>query len=234
MKAKPFHFKQFTINQDRCALKVGTDGVLLGAWTACKNSNSILDIGAGTGIISLMLSQRSSATITAIEIDKGASKQCADNFKNSPWNNRLTVIQKSIQKYSEESAHSFDLIVSNPPFHSIQKETTKRNTARSEQELNVSELFNAVHSLLSQEGTFCIIFPFGRIEELIELAKEFQLYAAKICFVKGNHTSEIKRILIEFKFGEQQLVETNLTIEKERHNYTPEYRELCSDYLTIF
>jgi tRNA1Val (adenine37-N6)-methyltransferase len=234
LKAKPFYFKQFTIHQDRCALKVGTDGVLLGAWTACKNSNLILDIGAGTGIISLMLSQRSGATITAIEIDKDASEQCADNFKNSPWSNRLTVIQQSVQKYSEKSTHSFDLIVSNPPFHSIQKTTTQRSTARSEQELNLSELFKAVHSLLLRKGKFCIIFPFSRIEELVQFAKGFQLYAAKICSVKGNHSSEVKRILVEFKFGEQQLIETNLTIEKERHNYTSEYRELCTDYLTIF
>ena len=234
MKVKPFHFKKFTIHQDRCALKVGTDGVLLGAWANCQNSNTILDIGSGTGVISLMLAQRSNATITAIEIDKAASEQCKENFENSPWSHRLTEIQESIQKFVFKSTNKFDLIVSNPPFYSIQKETTQRSTARSEQELNLAELFSSVNELLRSNGTFCLIFPSNRKDELLEIAAKVGLNPSKICKVRGNPNTEVKRLLIEFKYGKQLLEETQLTIERERHDYTEDYKKLLKDYLTIF
>ena len=234
MKAKPFHFKKFTIHQDRCALKVGTDGVLLGAWVNCQNTNTILDIGSGTGVISLMLAQRSNATTTAIEIDKDAAEQSLENFKNSPWSQRLNVIQESIQKFSIKSTNKFDLIVSNPPFHSIQKETSQRSTARSEQELNLVELFSSVNDLLSSNGVFCLIFPSNRKDELLKKAGFVDLHPSKICEIKGNPNTEVKRLLIEFKYGIQLLEESQLTIEKERHDYTEDYKILLKDFLTIF
>tara|TARA_R110002111_G_scaffold156629_2_gene223322 strand:- start:159 stop:866 length:708 start_codon:yes stop_codon:yes gene_type:complete len=235
LKAKPFNFKKFTIHQDRCALKVGTDGVLLGAWTNCKGAEKILDIGSGTGVISLMLAQRSTAEIIAIEIDKDAAEQSAENFHNSLWNERLTLVHFSIQEYTELKVRDkFDLIVSNPPFHSIQKETNQRSTARSEQELNLTELLYSVEELLMPTGKFCVIFPSIRAKELFESAATVELFPSKICTVKGNPNSEVKRLLVEFQFTKKQPTEHQIVIEKERHNYTEEYKDLLKEYLTIF
>lgn len=233
MKAKPFHFKQFTIHQDQCAQKVGTDGVLLGAWTNCKQAKSILDIGSGTGLIALMLAQKSNATTTAIEIDETAATQCQQNFEHSPWNDRLTIVNETIQRFSPSS--KFDLIVSNPPFFETQKVTTQRSTARSEQELTLEELLEKVVQLLSPEGKFNIVFPSARKLELIAEAAKHQLNPVRICDVKGNINSASKRVLIEFGFGYQKTINSELAIEKEqRHHYTAAYRQLCESYLTIF
>jgi tRNA1Val (adenine37-N6)-methyltransferase len=235
LKAKPFNFKKFAIHQDRCALKVGTDGVLLGAWTNCKDARKILDIGSGTGVISLMLAQRSTAEILAIEIDKDAAEQSAENFHNSIWNERLKVIHSSIQEFTElKELEKFDLIVSNPPFYSIQKEINKRSTARSEQELKLAELLSSVTELLTTNGRFCIIFPSNRAKELFTTAAQVELFPSEICSVKGNPNSEVKRLLVEFQFTKKQPTEHQIVIEKERHNYTEEYKDLLKEYLTIF
>ncbi len=235
MKAKPFYFKKFTIHQDRCGLKVGTDGVLLGAWTNCDVAHNILDIGSGTGVLSLMLAQRSTANITAIEINEDATEQSEVNFQDSIWKERLETINISIQEFTKlKRREKFDLIVSNPPFHSIQKETTQRSTARSEQELNLEELFFSIEELLIPTGRFCIIFPSKRETELFETAAKLKLFPSKICTVKGNHNSEVKRLLVEFQFGKNKLVKSQLVIEKERHNYTDDYEVLLKEYLTIF
>ncbi len=235
MKAKPFHFKQFTIHQDRCALKVGTDGVLLGAWANCSQATSILDIGSGTGVISLMIAQRSTAKITAIEIDQEAAEQSAENFRGSVWKERLDVLHTSIQQYTDiKDVKKFDLIVSNPPFYSIQKETNQRSIARSEQQLNLAELFSSVEVLLEPSGSFCVIFPSSRAKELLKTAAKVQLFPNKICNVKGNPCSEVKRMLVEFQFNSKSYEESLLVIEEERHNYTEDYEALLKDYLTIF
>ena len=235
MKAKPFYFKQFTVHQDQSALKVGTDGVLLGAWTNCNNATSILDIGSGTGVVSLMLAQRCAAKITAIEIEADAAKQSEENFQNSVWSERLQCLSDSIQHYSTSlNAEKFDLIVSNPPFYSIQKETTKRSTARSEQELNAGELLQCVSQLLAENGRFTLIFPSNRKNELMQIAERVQLFPSRICNIKGNPKAEVKRILVEFGIEPKLVEENHLIIEQERHNYTEEYQALLKDYLTIF
>ena len=149
---KPFKFKQFTINQDRCAMKIGTDGVLLGAWTSIEtNPFSILDIGAGTGIIALMLSQRSNAeNIEAIEIDANAYEQCVENFEASPWADRLFCYHAGLDELVEEIDEQYDLIVSNPPFFSeeVSSGNDARDKARQNQSLPFDELLNGVSKLL--------------------------------------------------------------------------------------
>lgn len=235
MKAKPFHFKQFVIEQDRCALKVGTDGVLLGAWTECRYAKSILDIGSGTGVLSLMIAQRSAGKIKAVEIEKNAGEQCSENFKRSTWSEKLECTNTSLQNYAgTNKLQKFDLIISNPPFYSIQEKNTSRNIARSEQELTLKELLNSVSKLLTINGSFSMIFPNVRKLELLETAAGFQLFPCRICSIKGNENSEVKRILIEFRFSKQEIEESQLTIEKERHNYTEDYKILLKEYLTIF
>lgn len=230
-----FQFKQFTIEQDRCAMKVGTDGVLLGAWAPIVDATyNILDIGSGTGLIALMLAQRSNAQqIEAIEIDESAYEQCVDNFENSPWNDRLFCFHAGLDEFLEEMEdEAYDLIVSNPPFYTenYQSNDEKRDLARFENALPFDELIESAAHLLSEFGVFALIVPYKEEEKIIALAKEFQLYPFKITRVKGTPTSEIKRSLLAFTWDEQVLEMDELIIETARHQYTNEYIELTKEF----
>ena len=165
-----FQFKQFTINQDRCAMKVGTDGVLLGAWCPIDNNPfSVLDIGAGTGILALMLAQRSSAQqIDAIEIDEDAFELCVENFENSPWSDRLYCYHAGLDEFMEEPEDEYDLIVSNPPFYSedYKTENEQRDLARFQDALPFEDLVEAASILLSEHGILSVIIPFKEEERL--------------------------------------------------------------------
>ena len=212
-------------------MKVGTDGVLLGALTDCKKATNILDIGCGTGLISLMLAQRNdAAVITGIEIEENAFLQSQDNFNNSKWSKRLSIIHTSLQDFSSET--KFDLIVSNPPFFtdSTQANNQYRKLARSTNSLNFKELISKSKILLSENGIFSVIIPFPRKEEFINIALENKLFLSRICNVKGTANSPVKRILMEFNNSQDTILEENLVIEKERNNYTDKYIDLCKDF----
>ena len=229
-----FQFKQFTITQDRCAMKVGTDGVLLGAWTPLiNNPYNILDIGTGTGLIALMLAQRSQAEqIDAIEIDDDAYEQATENFENSPWNDRLYCYHAGLDEFVEEVEEEFDLIVSNPPFYTDEYKSgnDQRDNARFEDSLPFEELVEAADFFLSENGIFALIIPFKEEGRILELTKERDLFPLKITRVKGTPSTEIKRSLLAFTRIEQPAVIDELIIEVGRHNYTPEYIELTKDF----
>ena len=230
-----FTFKQFAIEQDRCAMKIGTDGVLLGAWAPIDNHPfSILDIGTGTGIIALMLAQRSAAQqIDALEIDEAAYEQATDNFENSPWNDRLFCFHAGLDEFIEEPEEEYDLIVSNPPFYSedYKTENESRDLARFQDAMPFEQLLEAADLLLSEHGIFTVIIPFKEEENFIALANEFVLYPLKITRVKGTPTTEIKRSLLAFSRNETtDLPIDELVIETARHVYTPEYIELTKDF----
>ena len=218
-------------------MKVGTDGVLLGAWCSLENyPKTILDIGTGTGIISLMLAQRSSAiSIDGVEIDKSAFEQTVDNFENSDWSDRLYCYNTSFQKFVDESnneAIKYDLIVSNPPFYKEDYITKNisRNKARFSQFLSFKELTQGVSKILSKSGFFSTIIPFKEESAFIGLAQQNSLFLNKLCRVKGNKNSEIKRCLLTFSFNKKETKETNLIIENSRHKYTKEYVELTNSF----
>ena len=231
---KPFTFKQFTIHQDQCAMKVGTDGVLLGAWTPLENNpDTILDIGAGTGLISLMLAQRCPAeTLDAIEIDESAYAQCVENFEASPWGDRLFCYHAGLDEFLEEIDDLYDLIVSNPPFYSetVSSGETTRDMARQNQSLPFDELLDAVSKLLSPSGSFATIIPFKEEEFFVALAKEVGLFPKHITHVRGNPNTTIKRSLLVFTFEETAVLKNSLVIEKERHQHTEEYIALTKDF----
>ncbi len=231
---KPFQFKEFTVAQDRCAMKIGTDGVLLGAWTTLDHfPKSILDIGAGTGVISLQMAQRSMAdTIDAIEIDTEAYEQCSENFENSPWGDRLFCYHASVQEFASEIDESYELIVSNPPFYLEDYKTNddSRDKARFAESLPFQHLIVCAAHLLDEKGVFAIIIPKKEEMDFIELAKEHHLYPKRICRVKGTPNSEEKRSLIEFSFQQEEVTYESLTIELERHKYTSEYVALVKDF----
>lgn len=216
-------------------MKVGTDGVLLGAWTPIdQQPYSILDIGAGTGLIALMLAQRSFAEqIDALEIDEDAYEQAVDNFENSPWNDRLFCYHAALDEFTEEIEDEYDLIVSNPPFYTdtYYSQNEQRDLARFEDAMPFEDLVEAVSVLLSEAGIFSVIIPFKEEARFIDLAKASDLHPFKITRVKGTTTTEIKRSLIAFSRNEMLQPETDeLIIEISRHHYTPEYTELTKDF----
>lgn len=230
-----FSFKQFSVQQDRCAMKVGTDGVLLGTWTPLSNNPfNILDIGAGTGIVALMLAQRSNAEqIDALEIDEDAFEQATENFENSPWNDRLFCFHASLDEFMEEPEDEYDLIVSNPPFftENYYSNDEKRDLARFADALPFEHLIEAADLLLSENGIFAVIIPFKEEEKFIAIAKEFDLHPLKITRVKGTPETEIKRSLLAFNRSENmEFPIDELVIETARHIYTPDYIELTKDF----
>jgi tRNA1Val (adenine37-N6)-methyltransferase len=232
--SNPFVFKQFTINQDQCAMKVGTDAVLLGAWANLEhNPNSVLDIGAGTGIIALMLAQRCHAeSIDAIEIDDEAYEQCVDNFENSPWSDRLFCYHTSLEEFVDEVDEKYDLIISNPPFYSddFKSQNKQRDLARFSDALPFEHLLVSVSKLLSEYGKFSVIIPFKEENHFIDLASKVNLFPNTILRIKGNPNSDIKRSLIEFSFHENKTKVNELVIETSRHQHTQDYINLTKDF----
>mgnify|MGYP003531644453 FL=1 len=230
-----FQFKQFNINQDKTAMKVGTDGVLLGAWAPIASPiYSILDIGAGTGLIALMLAQRCNAEqIDAIEIDDNAYLQCVENFEQSPWTERLFCYHAGLDELIEDPEDEYDLIVCNPPFYSEDYKTPdeSRNTARFQDSLPFVELVEAADLLLSENGILAVIIPFKEEENFIKIAQQFELYPQKITRVKGTLEAEIKRSLMSFSRDENSTRAIDeLIIEISRHNYTQDYTELTKEF----
>ena len=217
-------------------MKIGTDGVLLGAWTPISSEiNAILDIGTGTGIIALMLAQRSSAeTVDAIEIDEDAYEQAVDNFENSPWGDRLFCYHAAFDEFVEEMQdEKYDLIVSNPPYFpntSVSEITTSRETARSQASLPFEELLHGVSFLLSENGTFSIVIPKEEEDTILKFALINKLFPFKITEVKGNAAAKVKRSLISFSFQQKEIERDELILEESRHNYTSEYKKLVAPF----
>ncbi|MGB5417927.1 tRNA1(Val) (adenine(37)-N6)-methyltransferase [Algibacter sp.] len=218
-------------------MKIGTDGVLLGAWTSIeKQPFSILDIGAGTGVLSLMLAQRSHAElIDAIEIDDSAFEQCVNNFEQSYWGDRLFCYHAPLKDFVEElegEEDKYDLIICNPPFYSEDYKTdnSQRDLARFQDAMPFEHLLESVSKLLSDEGSFSVVIPFKEESIFISLASKYNLFPNRKLHVKGNPTSEIKRSLIDFSFLEGVIKNDILVIETERHQYTPDYINLTKDF----
>ncbi len=234
MSEKPFDFKQFTVLQDRCAMKIGTDGVLLGAWTPIRETvNSILDIGTGTGVIALMAAQRSQAEIIdAIEIDTEAYEQSVENFEASPWGDRLFCYHASFQEFVTEIDDQYDLLISNPPFYTEDYKTdnTQRDLARFQDALPLEHIMIGSTKLLTKDGQLAIILPYKEEKKVIDIGEQIKLYPQKITRVRGAKTSDIKRSMLLFGFEKIDTEIDELIIEKSRHQYTDAYINLTKDF----
>jgi len=226
-----FTFKQFSIRHDRCAMKVGTDGVLLGAWTDLHHSRHILDIGTGTGLIALMLAQRNNeCQITAIDIDTEAVGQATDNIQNSPWKDRVVAICQDICTYQANGM--FDTIVSNPPYFidSMKSPDNQRTTARHTDSLDANRLLEKVSELLTPEGQFSIILPADQTKNLILIANQNGLYPSRCTQVITRPGLSPKRVLMEFRKTHQEYLQDELIIELDRHVYSQEYIALTKEF----
>lgn len=230
MSKAVFKFKQFSIRQEKSAMKVGTDGVLLGAWTAAENPKHILDIGTGTGLIALMLAQRfEQAEIVGIDKDWDAFEEASFNFEQSPFSNRLKAVHSPAQNF--ESAQNFDLIVSNPPFFEpSHPDDTARSKARQQSELSFAELLESCSHHLTDDGNCAFIIPFNSTEKFIETAARFNLFPNKLTFVRGHESAGFKRSLLSLSGSQKSVEKSELTIEISRNNYTRDYINLTRDF----
>lgn len=233
-----FQFKQFRIIQERSAMKVGMDGVLIGAWADAGNSNRILDIGTGTGLIALMMAQKNStAQIDAIEIDDNALQEAKMNIENSRWRDRINLKLESFQDFTEKVTEKYDLIISNPPFFTNGHKAPLdiRALARHADSLPLDELISGAGRLLNLNGKIALVLPIDSLQELEQKAHENQLYISRLCRVKPNPQKPVFRILIELTNAKCEMQEETLMIEFEKHNdYTSEYKELTKEFYLKF
>lgn len=229
-----FRFKKFTVYHDKCAMKVGTDAVLLGAWADTSFCRNILDIGTGTGIIALMLAQRSQATVEAIDIDKEACVQATENVAASPYTERIKVVHASCADFAASNQQKkYDLIVSNPPYfiNSLKCPDNKRTVARHTDTLLLSDLIREAQTLLSPSGRIALVLPYERQEEVKALASANHLYICRQTDVIPTPGAAPKRLLVELSTTEENIKNRDtLTIEEARHQYTPEYIALTKEF----
>ena len=226
-----FTFKQFTIWHNRCAMKVGTDGVLLGTWANLTEANNILDIGTGTGLIALIAAQRNpKAQITGIDIDYSATIQATENIQNSPWKERIHIVQEDIKKFHPTTL--FDSILCNPPYfrNSLKCPDLQRSMARHTDNLSPEELLKSVQTLITDSGEFSIIFPNNDYKLLESLAFIHSLYTIRRTFVHTTVGSTPKRVLLSFKKKNSPTIETHLTIGCNKDIYSEEFKTLVKDF----
>jgi len=232
-----FRFKQFTVCQEKSAMKVGTDGILLGAWTGIEDCKQILDVGTGTGLIALMLAQRSDAQITAIEIEQNAASEAKQNIGSSPWKNRINVQNISFQEYAASNQSRFDLIVSNPPFfsNSLKAKNKQRRLARHSDSLPLPELIYCSEKLLKKDGRLAVILPVKPSTELIKLAGSNQLYLHQLTKVYPNTEKPHNRFLMEFSKEKCTTRTSDLYIENlSPKEYSEQYKNLLKDFYLLF
>jgi tRNA1Val (adenine37-N6)-methyltransferase len=230
-----FKFKQFTVFHDRCAFRVGTDGVLLGASADVTNARTILDIGTGSGLVALMLAQKGNSEIYAIEPHKDSFDQACENVASSIWKDRIKVENISLQEY--DPGISFDYIISNPPFFSdsLHNPDPVRSNARHNDTLNNNDLLSGVRRLLSESGIFQVILPYTEGNILIAEAAGYGLYCNSLLKIKPLPSSEVRRMIITFSRRRDNIFEKFLTIEHgRRHEFTEEYMNLTRDFYLKF
>jgi tRNA1Val (adenine37-N6)-methyltransferase len=227
-----FQFKEFRIHQSRCAMKVCTDSCILGAYAPVEEATHILDIGTGTGLLALMLAQRSKAPIDAVEIDKAAYEQASENVEDSPFSGQIRVIYSSIQAFSVRSQQKYDLIISNPPFFTnyLKRKETRQNVALHSESLGLSELAVLVSYLLEKQGRFIVMLPRHEMSLLEEAAREVKLFPSEKLYISEKQDGKLLRIISTFSFTEAVPEEKDLFIKNEAGTYTQDFIRLLKPY----
>ena len=235
MPKDSFRFQQFTIRQDRCLMKVGTDGVLLGAWTPVAGARTILDVGTGTGLIALMLAQRAAgALIHAVELDAESARQAAENVAASPWADRVAVFQGDFQSFAQNALLPYDLIVSNPPFFHGDLKSPKagRNRVRHTDTLPYGDLLCGVERLLAPGGRLCVILPEGEGRDFQQIATSFGLFVTRIQEVFGRPGKPVERVLMQLERESKPLQRASVLFVQDDTSgvRSVAYQEMTSDF----
>jgi tRNA1Val (adenine37-N6)-methyltransferase len=241
-----FQFKQFTIQQDRCAMKVTTDGCLFGAWATRKvgslesgvvsqisETRTVLDVGTGTGLLALMLAQEGEFSIDAVEVDKDAFQQASENVAASPWADRIKVFHADIREF--EFPNQYDIIISNPPFYEkeLKGDDAKKNIAHHNEGLLLPELLAIIKKNLKPGGSFFLLLPYKRNEEIRKMFTENDLAIQQLTFVRQSTKHDFFRIMLEGKLKTDEVAETiidEISIKDEQDQYTPAFVNLLKDY----
>src|SRR5664280_1075535 len=230
-----FSFKQFTIYQDKSAFKVGTDGVLLGAYADLNGVTNILDIGSGTGLLSIMLAQRCEAMITAIEPDHDSFIQSCENVNLVEWQKRIKIVNSDLQNFNSDN-EKFDLIVTNPPYFcdSLKSPDPRKSAARHNDSLTTVEIVTGVKRLLKDDGRLQLILPYVEGNVFIADASRYGFYCNNILKIRPLPESEIRRLILTFTRTKKIPVEKFLTIEHGRYQFTDDYISLTKDFYLKF
>ncbi|MCC3216651.1 methyltransferase [Chryseobacterium sp. X308] len=225
---KPFTFKQFEIQQSKDVFRVGTDGVLLGALAGVENASHVLEVGTGTGLISLMLAQRNlQAGFLGLDINEDAAKLTQLNFENSPFHARLKNSHQDFKTF--ETVDRFDLIVSNPPYFE-ESGSEKDKIARQTVELNFRQLISRAAELLSGNGIFSVIIPVEAGGTFVSIGKENNLHLNRKINIRGIENAKAKRLILEFSSHEKETIESDFVIEKSPRQYSDQYLELTKEF----
>lgn len=229
---KAFQFKQFQIKDNNCAMKTGTDAVLIGAWADCNNAKKILDIGTGSGIIALMLAQKCNALINAIDIDEESIKNTVENIYNSKWPNQIIAQNISLQNFLKNNTESYSHIVCNPPYfnNSLKNPDARKKLVRHTDSLSFDELINGVNTLLDKNGSFFLILPTNESLDFIQKALISSLYCNEKLNIKPKPGKAIKRLMMKFEKQNKKQIINELIIRNEDNSYTSEYIEFTKDY----
>lgn len=230
-----FQFKQFTVHQEQSAMKVCTDSCLFGAWSADylgknKSIKRILDMGAGTGLLSLMLAQQCDANIDAVEIDEASANETKQNFLLSPWQERLHCYKERIQDF--QAAERYDFIISNPPFYEndLLGKNKSRNVAHHNKGLSLRELMIAIKRLLNDEGSFAVLLPYHRTEEVVKMANAEEFFVQKQTLVKQTPEYNWFRSMNLFSAEKHSFTPTEICIKNTSNYYTNEAISLLKEY----
>ena len=233
-----FKFKQFTIYQEKTAMKVGTDGILLGAWADVYDTQKCLDIGTGTGLISLILAQKSKVFIDAIEIENEAFEQAKENISKSNFEKQIKVFFTDFQSFFKKNKTKYDVIISNPPYfkNSLKSNIQARKLARHNDTLSFEDILEGTSKLLNNNGIFYLILPYSEKDFFIKKAEFFKLFLQKATNVQAIKNKKYKRILLAFgKEKQTEIRENNIAIKDENNiNYTSEFKNLTKDLYLFF
>lgn len=231
-----FVFRHFSVKQEKSAMKIGTDSVLLGCFCEVDHARHVLDIGTGTGLLALMLAQKSNAVIDAVEADGPAATEAAGNFEASPWSQRLFLHHQSIQDYTTVCKKKYDVIISNPPYFkagdNVKISDEQRSRARHDASLTFQELANVVKQLLDEEGSFWLILPVAEAAQFKQSGKEYDLFCYQSVSIIPKSGQPANRLIMQFGLEERTGVEKAFVVYHADNTPSAAYKQIARDFYT--